>query len=67
VTNEFVYRRLGLDRAHRAGNVAHKVRAVMAALGWYSPRDPLRIDGVKQRVYIWAGDDQPPDVENRPF
>lgn len=67
VTNEFVYRRLGLDRRNRAGNVAHKVRAVMTALGWASPPNPVRIDGLKQRIYVWAGEGESPDVDTTPF
>lgn len=67
VTNEFVYRRLGLDRRNRAGNVAHKVRAVMTALGWASPPHPVRIDGLKQRIYVWAGEGESPDVDTNPF
>jgi predicted P-loop ATPase len=67
VTNEFVYRRLGLDRWNRAGNVAHKVRAVMTALGWASPPHPVRIDGMKQRIYVWAGEGESPEVDTSPF
>lgn len=66
VTNARVYRRLGLDAARRAGNIAHRVRAVMAALGWKPATSPITVDGTKQRIYIWAGDGEPPEIEPDP-
>lgn len=62
VTNERVYRVLGLDRRNRAGAVAHRVRAVMEHLGWEAPTGPLSLPGGKQRAYLWNGKGEPPDI-----
>ncbi|WP_146910173.1 virulence-associated E family protein [Arenimonas daejeonensis] len=66
VTNARVYRRLGLDAGRRAGNVAHRVRAVMAALGWKAAPNAITVDGIKQRIYIWCGEGEPPEIEADP-
>lgn len=62
VTNERVYRVLGLDRRNRAGTVAHRVRSVMERLGWQASAGPLYLKGGKQRVYFWTGEGEPPEI-----
>ncbi|MCX8997668.1 integrase arm-type DNA-binding domain-containing protein [Rhizobiaceae bacterium BDR2-2] len=67
VTNERVYRVLGLDRRNRAGAITHRVRSVMERLGWEPSAGPVRLSGGKQRVYFWNGDGEPPEVAPDPF
>ncbi|EPJ8782222.1 VapE domain-containing protein [Pseudomonas aeruginosa] len=67
VTNERVYRVLGLDRRNRAGAITHRVRSVMERLGWEPSGGPVRLNGGKHRVYFWSGDGEPPEVAPDPF
>ncbi|KAA0214582.1 MAG: hypothetical protein DWB43_10720 [Lautropia sp.] len=67
VTNERVYRVLGLDRRNRAGAITHRVRSVMERLGWQPSGGPVRIEGSRQRVYFWNGDGEPPEIVKDPF
>lgn len=67
VSNERVYRTLGLDRRNRAGAIAHRVRSVMEQLGWEASGGPLNVEGGKKRVYLWNGEDEPPEIVKEPF
>lgn len=67
VSNERVYRTLGLDRRNRAGAIAHRVRSVMEQLGWEASTGPLNVEGGKKRVYLWNGDGEPPDILREPY
>jgi hypothetical protein len=61
VTTEAVYHHLDIPKKDRSGNVPHKVREAMAALGWEATRTPVRFEGGKQRIYVWKGEGKPGD------
>ncbi|WP_447734770.1 VapE domain-containing protein [Rhodanobacter soli] len=65
VTTDTVYQRLDIPNKDRCGNVPHKVREAMGALGWAPVRGSVRWDGVKQRIYEWMGVGKP--GEDAPF
>jgi len=58
VSAEAVYQRLCIPKDRRSGNVPHKVKEAMVALGW-KPDGPVRIDGKSLRIYVWTGKDEP--------
>lgn len=62
VTTEAVYRHLDIPNKDRCGNVPHKVREAMAALGWKALKGSVRFESAKQRLYEWTGEDRPGDV-----
>jgi len=61
VTTEAVYQHLDIPKKDRSGNVPHKVREAMAALGWEATKTPVRFEGGKQRIYVWKGEGKPGD------
>jgi hypothetical protein len=61
VTTEAVYRHLDIPNKDRCGNVPHKVREAMAALGWKALKGSVRFENSKQRLYEWMGEGKPGD------
>jgi len=56
IKTEAVFQRLGIPKERRCGNVPHKIKEAMIALGW-KPEGPVRFNGELCRIYVWDGDE----------
>lgn len=66
IRTDTVYQVLGIPNERRRGQLAVDVRRAMEEAGWRPSEGSVRWQGKKQRLYLWARDEPPPEMAS-PF